>query len=156
MKLRNVIVVAGLAGALAASPAAAQRAHLGLHAGYNFDRDDALIGAQFSWPLGARVDAYPSLDYFFTDRGSALGFNLDLKLRNVATADATGAVFYVGGGLNMQRTSFNGSSDMDTGGNLFVGYESRLRSAHPFFEIRGVLHQQSSVQLVGGLNFTLY
>jgi hypothetical protein len=65
-------------------------------------------------------------------------------------------VFYVGGGLNMLRNSVDGVSDMDTGGSLFVGYENRLGDVHPFFEIRGLLHDQSAVQIAAGLNFTLY
>jgi len=156
MKRTTILIAAGLLGAaLIASPAMAQRAHLGLHTGFNFDRAEALVGAQFAWPISSRVDAYPSLDYYFGD-GSALGFNLDLKLRNIGDAAGRNSVFYVGGGLNMMRTNFNGNSDMDTGGNLFVGYESRVADVHPYFEIRGLLHQQSAVQIIGGLNFTLY
>ena len=155
MKRTTMLLAAGLLGATIASPAMAQRANLGLHTGFNFDRAEALVGAQFAWPVSSKVDAYPSIDYYFGD-GSALGFNLDLKLRNIGNAAGSQAVFYVGGGLNMLRTSFNGNSDMDTGGNLFIGYESRVSTVHPFFEIRGLLHEQSAVQIVGGLNFTLY
>ena len=55
-----------------------------------------------------------------------------------------------------EEITAGGASNTDTGGNLFFGLESRLGAAHPFFEVRGLLHDQSSVQLVGGLNFTLY
>jgi hypothetical protein len=143
-----------LFSALAVSVANAQRAHLGFRGGYNFDREDALLGAQLSLPVGGMVEVYPSFDYYFTDGGgSLLGINMDLKLRSMGGSHSA---FYVGGGLSLMRASAGGASTTDTGGSLFAGLESRVGSAHPFFEVRGLLHDQSSVQIVGGLNFTLY
>ena len=151
MKTMKPLLVAALLAIAVTSVASAQRAHLGFRAGYNFDRDDALLGAQVLVPVGSMVEFYPSFDYYLTDVGSAMGFNADLKLRGAANQ----SVLYVGGGLNMLRTSVNDASDMNTGGNLFMGIESRLGQSHPFFEVRGLLREQSSVQLVGGFNFTL-
>jgi hypothetical protein len=151
--MTRTLIAAGLLSALIVSGASAQRAHLGFRGGYNFDREDALVGAQFSLPVGGLVEVYPSFDYYLTDgSGSMVGINMDLKLRTGANHSA----FYVGGGLNMMRASSGGSSNTNTGGNLFAGLESRLGSTHPFFEVRGLLREQSSVQLVGGLNFTIY
>lgn len=155
MQRTNLLMAVGLIGALVAAPAAAQRANLGLHVGYNFDREDALLGAQVALPVGNTVDVYPSLNYYLTDVGSAVGFNFDLRLRNVLDVNDRDAMFYVGGGLNMMRNSVDGSSDTDTGGNVFVGYESRAGDLWPFVEVRGLLHDQSAVQIVGGLNFRL-
>jgi hypothetical protein len=151
MKTMKALLVAALLGVGATSVAMAQRPHLGFRAGYNFDFDDAAIGAQVLVPIGSMVEFYPSFDYYFRDTGSAVGFNADLKLRG----NSVSSVLYVGGGLNMLRTSVSGANDMNTGGNLFVGVESRLGQTHPFFEVRGLLREQSSVQLVGGFNFTL-
>jgi len=153
MKTMKMLLLAGLLSGLLVSTASAQRAHLGFRGGYNFDRNDALIGAQVSLPVSRLVEAYPSFDYYLTSgSGSTVGFNLDLKLRSMGMS----SVWYVGGGLNVLRTSGGGFSNSDTGGNLFVGLESRVGSVHPFFEVRGLLHDQSAVQIVGGLNFTLY
>jgi hypothetical protein len=102
-------------------------------------------------PIASMVELYPSLDYYLSDAGTVMGFNVDLKWRTPTPQSA----LYVGGGLNMMRASAGGASNMDTGGNVFVGLESRLGRTHPFFEVRGLLHEQSAVQLVGGLNFTL-
>jgi len=153
MKTMKLLLLAALLAAVAVPAAQAQRAHLGFRAGYNFDRNDALVGAQVLMPLSRQAELYPSFDYYLTDGGgSMVGFNLDLKVRNLGRQ----SVFYVGGGLSLLRASAGGASNTDTGGNLFFGLESRLGAAHPFFEVRGLLHDQSSVQLVGGLNFTLY
>jgi hypothetical protein len=153
MKTTKSLIVAALLTVLIVSGASAQRAHLGFRGGYNFDREDALIGAQFSMPLGSQVELYPSFDYYLTDgSGSTVGFNVDLKLRTAPRSNS----LYVGGGLNLLRASAGGSSNTNTGGNLFAGLESRLGSTHPFFEVRGLLHEQSSVQIVGGFNFTIY
>ena len=150
MKTMKPMLLAALLVAAVAPVAAAQRAHLGFRAGYNFDRDDALLGAQVLIPLASMVELYPSFDYYMTDAGSATGFNVDLKVRTAGSS-----AMYVGGGLNMMRIGGGGTSNMNTGGNLFVGLESRLGQTHPFFEVRGLLHEQSSVQIVGGFNFTI-
>jgi hypothetical protein len=151
MKTTKPLLLAVLLGMAVTTAAAAQRAHLGFRAGYNFDRDDASLGGQVQLPIGSMIELYPSFDYYFAEVGSAVAFNADLKFR----PGNTSSVLYLGGGLNMMRTSSGDASDMDTGGNLFMGIESRLGQTHPFFEVRGLLREQSAVQLVGGFNFTL-
>ena len=149
-KTMKTLIAGGFLSALIVSSATAQRAHLGFRGGYNFDRENALIGAQFGLPVGSQMELYPSFDYYLSDGDrSALGFNVDLKLY---TGAADHNPLYVGGGLNLMRAS----GDTDTGGNLFAGFESRLGATHPFFEVRGLLREESAVQIVAGLNFTLY
>lgn len=145
--MRMLFVAGGLLAAVQA-PAAAQRSHIGFHAGYNFDIDEALVGGQILLPIAPRVELYPSIDYYFVDP-SLLGFNLDLKFR----APGRASVLYFGGGLNFLRVS---GGNTDTGGNLFAGLESRLGMTHPYFEGRLMLHDNSTFQLVGGLNLTLF
>jgi hypothetical protein len=138
----------------AAVPAQAQRqrSHIGFHAGYNLDLEDGLIGAQFHLPFGRQIEFYPSFDYYFSDPGSLVGFNVDLKLRY----PSRDLELYLGGGLNILRASLGGASNTDTGGNVFAGLETRVGVAHPYFEVRGLLHNGSSIQLNAGINFTLY
>jgi hypothetical protein len=151
MRTTKSLVLAGLLALLVVPVAGAQRSHLGFRAGYNFDRDDAVVGGQVFIPIASMIELYPSVDYYLTDAGTVMGFNVDLKWRNQTPRSA----LYFGGGLNMLRASAGGASNVNTGGNLFAGLESRLGATHPFFEVRGLLHEQSSVQLVAGLNFTL-
>jgi hypothetical protein len=152
MKTTKPLLLAAVAVMLSATAVQAQRAHLGFRAGYEFDRENALLGAQITLPLSGMVELYPSFDYYLTEgSGSMVGFNVDLKLRSVGQS-----ALYVGGGLNMLRASSGGSADTDTGGNLFLGVESRTGAVHPFFELRGLLRDNSAVQIVGGLNFSLY
>ena len=136
----------------AAVPVQAQRSHIGFHGGYNFDLEDGLVGAQFHLPFGRQLEFYPSFDYYFSDPGSLVGFNIDLKLRY----PSRDLELYLGGGLNILRASSTGGSNTDTGGNVFAGLETRVGVAHPYFEVRGLLHNTSSVQLNAGINFTLY
>src|SRR5438093_1196827 len=59
---------------------------------------------------------------------------------------------YFGGGLNILGASGNS----DTGFDLFGGLETRYGRTHPYVEGRGLFHDGSSLQLLFGLNVTLY
>ncbi len=146
MMRRILTAVVLLTSAAAVSRAAAQRSHFGLHAGYNFDLDEGLIGAQIHMPLTRSIELYPSFDYYLVDSGTVLGFNGDLKFRTPGTP------LYFGGGLNILRTTGNS----DTGFDLFGGFETRYGRTHPYIEGRGLFHDSSSFQLLFGINITLY
>jgi hypothetical protein len=127
------------------------RAHIGPHVGYNFDIKDLNLGAQFSLPLGHRLEFYPSFDYYFVDPGSEWAVNADLKSR---VAKNWPRWFYLGGGLNVTTFSYHGSTT-HAHANLFAGAESLRKRVHPFVEFRAILGHGSSVQLQSGLNITL-
>jgi hypothetical protein len=133
--------------------AVAQRSHIGFHAGYNFDVDRALAGAQLLLPVGRSVELYPSFDYYFVDQGSLAGLSGDVKFR-LPTAGPSS--LYVGGGLNFLRAAAGGQSNTDTGWDIFFGLESRRGVTHPYIEGRVLNHDGSSFQLGVGLNFTLF
>jgi hypothetical protein len=135
-----------LGSVLSARRADAQRSHFGLHGGYNFDLNEGLVGAQIHMPLTRSIELYPSFDYYLVDSGTLLGFNGDLKFRT------PGSPLYFGGGLNVLHTT--GSSD--TGFNLFGGFETRYGRTHPYVEGRGLFHDNSSFQVLFGINITLY
>lgn len=138
--------------AVAAGAAEAQQAHFGPRVGYNFDVDEALLGVQLLLPLTRAVEVYPSFDYYFVDAGTLFAFNGDLKFR---LGRRRPSVFYLGGGLNVLVRK-NGVDDTDAGANIFGGLEARRGSVHPFVEARLLLHDDSSLQVLFGLNFTLY
>lgn len=144
-------LLAALLAAGAAAPGAAQRAHAGVRIGANFDTDEVLIGGHFLAPLSRRVELYPSLDIYFPEAGARLGFNGDLKVRFPTTE----LDLYAGGGINYLHRRVAGVSDGDLGLNLLGGFETRGGWVHPFVEARVLLHDNTSFQLVGGLNFTL-
>jgi len=146
-------LLVGLLLGSAAVPAQAQRSHIGPHAGYNFDIERALIGAQLLLPVGRRVELYPSFDYYFVDGGSLIGFSGDIKFRFPTGGPS---VLYVGGGVNLLRASSGGASNTDTGWDILFGLESRLGITHPYFEGRVLNHNSSAFQLAVGLNFTLF
>jgi len=145
--LKTAAIVAAIL-ALSAGSAAAQRSHVGFHGGYNFDLEEGLIGAQMHIPVGRLIEFYPSFDYYLISGSSLVGIGIDLKLRFPARP----MELYVGGGLNILRSSGN----TETAPDFFGGLETRLGSSHPYFEVRALLHDPSMVQLVAGINFTLF
>lgn len=152
----NTKVVLALAASMAlgvSSAAQAQtRSHIGPQIGYNFDYKALVLGGQFSAPIGQHLEFYPSFNYFFVDVGSLWAVNLDLKYRlPIQNADW----LYVGGGLNLSHFSVGGGSNTDANVNLIAGVETRSGNIHPFGEFRLTAGNGSTVQLVGGLNFTL-
>lgn len=142
-----VVLLVGIATA-----APAQRSHVGPRIGVNFDGDDILLGGHFTIPITGSLEFYPSLDVYFPDNGTLLGFNGDLKY-SFPTGEQL--QFYAGGGINYLYRSVNDNSDGDFGVNLLGGLEARGSRVHPFVEGRILLHDNSSFQLVGGLNFTI-
>ena len=148
--------LAVLAALLACSATArAQRAHIGPHAGYDFDRNVGLAGGQVSLPLSRYVELYPSVDVYFVDTGTLVGFNGDLKLRLTPGAPLQ---LYAGGGINVlrRRGSGGGSATTDTGFDLLAGVESRRGGVHPYVEGRWLVHDATAFQLNAGLNITLF
>jgi hypothetical protein len=136
-----------------AAPARAQRAHIGPHAGYDFDRNVALAGGQLSLPLSRYVELYPSLDVYFVNTGSLLGFNGDLKLR---LQPGRPLQLYLGGGLNALRANAGSTTATDTGWDLLGGLETRLGYSHPYIEGKMLQHNGSTFQLMAGINITLF
>lgn len=146
MMRRILTVVALLVCAAGVNRAAAQRSHIGLHGGYNFDIEEGLIGAQMHMPIARSIEFYPSFDYYLVNTGSLVGFNADLKFT------APGTPLYFGGGLNI----LSGGGSSDTGPDLFGGFETRYGRTHPYVEGRFLFHNGSTFQLLFGINITLY
>ncbi len=138
-----------LGGAAVATPVYAQRSHFGPHIAYNFDINETAIGAQAHLPIAHGVEFYPSFDYYLVDAGSLLGFSADLKFRTL------GDPLYLGGGLNVMRAGGGGTSNSDTGFDLFAGLETRYGWSHPYVELRGLFHNGSALQGAFGINITL-
>lgn len=130
----------------------AQNPHAGIRMGYNFDTRDPVISTNLTLPITNRVEFYPSLDVYLPDRGSMTGLNGDVKVR-VPTIG--GPDLYFGGGLGVLSRNVGAFSNTDVGVNAIMGVESRQGSVHPFFEGRVLLHDNSTFQAIGGLNFTL-
>lgn len=149
MTIQRTLFALTVVGLCAAAPLPAQHPRIGLHGGVNFDRDEALIGPQLLLPLGRRIELYPSVDYYFTDPGSLIGINIDLKFGSAAGLTP----LYLGGGLNLLRAS---GGSRRTGANLFVGLEGRGAAMQPYLEFRVLLHDNSWSQLLVGINWSLF
>jgi len=143
---RILTAVALLVCAAGVARVEAQRSHFGVRGGYNFDMEEGSIGAQLHLPLSSSIELYPSFDYYFVNTGNLVGFSGDLKFRTPGTP------LYFGGGLNV----LSGGGNSDTGFDLLGGFETRYGQTHPFVEARALIHDGSSLQLLFGLNVTLY
>jgi hypothetical protein len=143
----RILTAAGLiAFAAGASTASAQRSHFGFHGGYNTEMEHGALGVQMQFPISSAIEFYPSFDYYLVDGGTQLGWNGDIKFQ------AAGAPLYFGGGLNL----LTGGGNSDAGFNLIGGLETRYGETHPYVEVRGLFHGDTSLQLLMGLNFTLH
>ncbi len=150
--IRLLLPVVLLAGVVSFASAQQMRPHIGVRGGGNFDYNDAVLGAHVLLPVAKWLDVYPSFDAYFPNTGTRLGFNADLKYR-IPTNTSVG--FYTGGGFNLLYRKINGVSDNDPGVNLLGGLETRQGWVHPFVEGRVLWHDNTSFQMMAGLNFTL-
>jgi hypothetical protein len=151
------VVVALLFIAVLATPADAQRRsrwhaaasspgpRYGAHIGYNFDADDAVLGAQLSWPISPELDFYPSFDVYFDNNATPWALNFDLKFRPATSY----RVWYVGGGLNLLHAAGNTDANL----NLLTGLQARTGRTRPYVEGKFILSNNSLFQLVFGLSW---
>lgn len=150
--LQATLVAAFVLFAAAPATVAAQQTALGVRIGENTDYDDALIGMHLQIPIARHVDFYPSMDVYFPNTGTRLGFNGDLRYRfPVASAWQP----YVGGGLNWLHRSVNDVNSEDVGVDMLGGVQTRVGAAYPFAEGRILFQDNTSFQLSGGVAFRL-
>ncbi|HKW41707.1 MAG TPA: hypothetical protein VJN39_10715 [Gemmatimonadales bacterium] len=155
---RMAIMALGLV--VVASPAAAQRRvrggravlverpAVGFRLGYDFQPDHVFLGGQFTFPVARRWALVPSAEFYPGLSGSPFRLNADLKFHPPTVY----GLFYVGGGFAYLHA--NGASD--TGANLFAGWEGRrARPFKPFLEAKFVFADNTSFNVLAGLNFPL-
>ena len=132
------------------APAAHEGPEVGVHVGYNFDIDHALIGAQASFPITRTVELYPSFDYYTGQSTAKWGLNIDLKVRPPARYQ----FWYGGAGLHLLHAATTTSHL-----GLFAGFAGRPGPFRPYAEARLILGNGSgngsAFQLAGGLSFPL-
>lgn len=134
----------------AAVATAVERPSFGAHLGYNFDADDALLGAQLTYPVTPRLALYPTFDYYFESGVTLWALNADIKFHPPTRR----GYFYFGGGLNILHGSAGGLSNTDTNLNLLGGLEGRRwRSTVPYVEAKLIVGNGSAFQIVGGLSW---
>ena len=161
MRGASRIVLLLIAAAVVTTPAHGQRRRMrsgprgvagggpeiGVHAGYNFDIDHPLVGAQATFPITRNVALYPSFDYYTGTGAAVWAANVDLKLRPPAVYQ----FWYGGAGLNLLH-----AVTTTTHLNLFAGFAGRPGPFRPYAEARLTLGDGSAFQLLGGLSFPLH
>ncbi len=121
---------------------------VGARIGYDFDANELFLGGQFEFPVARRLRLVPSLELYPGVTGTPYRANIDLKIHPPTRY----GFFYFGGGLAILHAAGNS----DTGVNGFAGWEGRrLRPFRPFLEGKLVFANNTSFNLLGGINFPL-
>ncbi|MBN1542658.1 hypothetical protein JW992_10975 [candidate division KSB1 bacterium] len=124
----------------------------GLRAGFYTDADEPFIGVEYLTGLAPSIDFNPNIEYVLMDRVTYLTFNLDT---HYDFYDRAGGFMYVGGGLGLTYTKFEGASESNTdaGLNLFVGGGLLRRSFIPYVQAKAVLGDYDEFVLGFGIRF---
>jgi hypothetical protein len=121
---------------------------VGPRIGYDFQPDHVFLGAQLDIPVGRRWALVPSAEFYPGLSGTPFRLNADLKFHPPTVY----GLFYVGGGFAYLHA--NGASD--TGADVFAGWEGRrARPFKPFLEAKFVFADNTSFNVLAGLNFPL-
>jgi hypothetical protein len=124
------------------------RPALGPRVGYDFDVKHVFIGGQLNLPVGRRWGLVPSAEFYPGLTGSLFRLNADLKYHPPTVY----GLFYLGAGFAYLHAT--GASD--AGANLFAGWEGRrARPFKPFLEAKFVFANNTSFNVLGGVNFPL-
>ncbi|PYP02903.1 MAG: hypothetical protein DMD25_12180 [Gemmatimonadetes bacterium] len=124
------------------------RPGLGPRVGYDFNVDHLFLGGQLNLPVGRRWALVPSAEFYPGQTGSLFRLNADLKYHPPTVY----GLFYFGAGFAYLHAS--GASD--AGANLFAGWEGRrARPFKPFLEAKFVFADNTSFNVLAGLNFPL-
>jgi hypothetical protein len=126
--------------------------YVGTRAGYDFQTDEVILGANLTVPISTQIEFYPSLELYLPDRGNKIGFNGDVKIFLPTRASYD---LYAGGGLGIVNQNLGDVSNTDLGLNLLFGIGSRVGRIHPYGEARLLLHDDTQLVLFAGVNFTL-
>jgi hypothetical protein len=149
--LRNsVVIVTMMASAGLASAQASTR--VGPRIGYDFQSDEAVLGASLTVPISTRIEFYPSIDIYTPDRGNKVGFNGDVKVYLPTRASYD---LYAGGGLGIVNQNLGDVSNTDVGVNLLFGIASRVGAINPFGEAKLLIHDDTQLVLLAGMNFRM-
>ena len=138
--------------ATAAVASAQASTRVGPRIGYDFQSDEAILGASLTVPISTRIEFYPSIDLYTPDRGNKVGFNGDVKVYLPTRASYD---LYAGGGLGIVNQNVAEISNTDVGINLLFGIASRIGGINPFGEVRVLIHDDTQLVLIAGMNFRM-
>lgn len=153
--MRKLVAAAGVVIAAFAFAPRAEAQAFGAHLSWGDDTDLA-IGARVAFPLGAGladkgISALATFDYFFPD----LGDYWQVTGNGVYSIKSSSSLSpYVGGGLGIARSSYEGFSNTDVFLNLKGGTRfAPAGNVQPFVEARFQIGDGSQLVLSGGVYF---
>jgi hypothetical protein len=137
---------------LSTSGSAQATTQAGVRAGYDFQSDEVILGANLTVPISTRIEFYPSLDLYTPDRGNKIGFNGDVKVFLPVRATYK---LYAGGGLGIVNQNLGDISNTDLGINFMFGIDSTVGRIHPYGEVKLLVHDDTQLVLFAGVNFRM-
>ena len=158
MRLAAFLLAFGLTCAGLAGTAHAERVTLGPHLGYNLDVDDPLLGIESRIDLtnissSVILQLNPSFSYYFVDNFDLFNFAVNVPFEFVIGGSSLRP--FVAPGLGLVHVSAGGGSDTDLALVLLGGLLFRLGVVDPFFQLRVLIEDGSSAELMGGVLFEL-
>jgi hypothetical protein len=140
-----------------ASPAHAERNTLGPHFGVNFDLEDPFLGLEGRFDVGnvgssAIIQINPSFSFYFGDGYDAFNFALNVPFEFLISG--TVARPFAAPGIAIWHFS-NGDSETDIALALIGGVLFALDPVEPFVQLRILIGDGSSAELMGGVLFRL-
>lgn len=153
--MKPFLLLTALLCALVVLPTRAQTT-LGVHAGYDVDFEEFLVGAQARFPFSSLpITVQPGVDVFFVDNVTVLQFDVNALY---AISGGAGESFtpYVGAGLGILYASNDGHSDTSGGLNLLAGAVFNPAAAlRPFVQARMTVDDGTRVAVMGGVLFAI-
>ena len=158
MRTAAFALVLALCCAGFAGTAQAERATIGPHLGFNLDLDDPFLGIESRIDLtnissNVILQLNPSFSYYFTDNIDLFNFALNLPFEFLI--DDSVLRPFAAPGLALVHVSAGGGSDTDAQLVLLAGLLFRLGVVDPYFQIRVLIGDGSSAELMGGVLFAL-
>jgi hypothetical protein len=130
---------------------------VGVRAGYYFDADAVSLGMEVLTPLPiSESESWffnPNVEVAMGDTRDLTSFNLDVHYdfpttNNMSVWAGAGPALYV-----IDRDQFTDDTDVDPALNLLVGLGAKTGGARPFVQGKGVLMDNSEVELAVGVRF---
>jgi hypothetical protein len=153
MKITLRAVLGAVLMLMAAMPAAADGANVGVRVGYYLDAEEPFLGVEYLAKVSDNVWFTPNIEYVLVDNARYVTLNADAHYDFYSRRDNFA---YVGAGLAL--VSFNpegpGDSDNELGLNLFGGLATKAGDVIPYLQVKALVVEGDTEFVIGaGLRF---
>jgi len=140
-------------GLLAATPASAEGANLGVRIGYYLEAGKPFLGVEYLAKISDDVWFTPNVEYVLTENARYWTVNADVHYDFHSTGNN---FLYVGAGLGLLAFNPAGpaGSDNELGLNVFGGLATKAGDVIPYLQVKAIVVEgDTEVVIGGGLRF---